>query len=202
LKIGIVGGTFDPPHYAHLILAEHARDELQLDLVLFVPAGVPPHKDSTRTSIDHRLAMLELAIGDNPAFHISRVDIDRPPPHYSVDMVRLIASQYPNSQFRFIIGEDSFLDLPTWKTPLQIVERGNVKIAVMNRPGIEGELDRHLHDETLPGLAEHIIILSSRMVEISSTEIVRRLRENRSVRYLLPDSVLGYIEQHRLYLES
>jgi nicotinate-nucleotide adenylyltransferase len=199
LKIGIVGGTFDPPHYAHLILAEHARDELQLDLVLFVPAGVPPHKDSTRTSIEHRLTMLELAIGDNPAFRISRVDIDRPPPHYSVDMVRLIASQYPNSEFRFIIGEDSFRDLPTWKTPLEIVSEGNVKIAVMSRPGVEGERDRHLHDVTLPGLAEHIIILSSRMVGISSTEIVRRLREKKSVRYLLPDPVLVYIEQHSLY---
>lgn len=199
MNIGILGGTFDPPHYAHLILAEHARDELQIDLVLFVPAGVPPHKDSTRSSIEHRLAMLELAIRDNPAFRISRVDIDRPPPHYSVDMVRLISSQYPNAEFRFIIGEDSFRDLPTWKTPLQMVAGGNVKIAVMTRPGVEGKIDPHLHDATLPGLAEHLIILSSRMVEISSTEIVQRLRENKSVRYLLPDSVLVYIQQHGLY---
>lgn len=198
-RIGIIGGTFDPPHYAHLILAEHAREELDLECVLFVPAGVPPHKDSTRTPAAHRLEMLALATADNAFFQISRVDIDRPPPHYSVDMVRRLRSQYPNASFHFIIGEDSFRDLPRWRTPLEIVADGSVKIAVMSRPGVEAELDPTMHETTLPGLAQHIVVLSSRMVEISSTDIVRRLREGKSVRYLLPDRVLAYIQHHQLY---
>jgi nicotinate-nucleotide adenylyltransferase len=198
-RIGIVGGTFDPPHYAHLILAEHAREELDLDHILFVPAGMPPHKDSTRTPTEHRLAMLSLAVAGNAHFSISQIDIHRPPPHYSVDMVRLLRQQYPNARFHFIMGEDSFRDLPTWRTPLEMVADGVVTFAVMTRPGVEGEIDPAMHENVLPGLAGHIHVLASRMVEISSTDIVRRLREGKSVRYLLPEAVLAYIEQHHLY---
>ncbi|HEX2621356.1 MAG TPA: nicotinate-nucleotide adenylyltransferase [Phototrophicaceae bacterium] len=201
-RIGIVGGTFDPPHYAHLILAEHAREELDLDRVLFVPAGQPPHKDSTRTPVEHRLAMLRLATADNPAFEISRVDIDRSPPHYSVDMVRILRDQYPAARLYFIMGEDSFRDLPTWKNPLAMVEHEVVQLAVMCRPGIDdGEPTTApaMHEAVLPGLAQHVTMLASRMVEISSTDIVRRLKEGKSVHYLLPEAVLTYIVEHHLY---
>jgi nicotinate-nucleotide adenylyltransferase len=197
--IGILGGTFDPPHEAHLILAEHARVELELDQILFVPAGVPPHKDSTRLPAHHRLAMLELATAGNQHFSISRVDLDRPAPHYSIDMVRLLVSQYPNAEFRFIIGADSFRDLPTWHNPLGIVSGQAIKLAVMTRPDVL--IDPGMHEVILPGLATHVIILPSRMVDISSSDIVRRIRAGKSVRYLLPDAVLSYIEQHQLYKE-
>lgn len=201
--IGIVGGTFDPPHYAHLILAEHAREELDLTRVLFVPAGVPPHKDSTRTPVEHRQAMLNLAIHDNPAFEISYVDIERPAPHYSVDMVRILRGQYPAAKLYFIMGEDSFRDLPTWNNAMEMVVDNDLALVVMRRPGIPSPgippTSEDMHEDVLPGLSAYVTILTSRMVEISSSDIVRRLREGKSVHYLLPDSILAYIEQHNLY---
>ena len=114
-RIGILGGTFDPPHVGHLILAQHALEALDLDVVLFVPAGDPPHKrDAYKTPVDHRVAMLALAIGPNPGFSLSRVDVDRPGPHYSVDMVRLIGEQHPDADLYFVMGGDSLRDLPRW----------------------------------------------------------------------------------------
>jgi nicotinate-nucleotide adenylyltransferase len=192
-KIGIMGGAFDPPHYAHLILAEHAYDELGLDKVLFVPTGASPHKDRNRTSVDHRLAMLRLAVEGNPRFEISRADIDRPGPHYSVEMVALLRSQYPDDEFTFIMGEDMFNDLPNWKRATELFSHGNLPVAVMRRLGSKSDL-RH---EMFAGLV--VIKLASPLVEISSTAIVQRIQSGLSIRYLLPDAVLDYIEKNRLY---
>jgi nicotinate-nucleotide adenylyltransferase len=195
--IGIYGGTFDPPHYAHLYLAEFACDALALSKVLFVPAGTPPHK-STRSDVQHRLKMLELAIRDNPTFHISRVDLDRPAPHYSVDMVTLLRQQYPDAHFEFLIGGDSFRDLPSWRTPDEIVA-DRTRFVVMPRPGVDTPMRPDLHDKRFPGLSEKVMFLPTRLLHIASTDIVAELRAGRSVRYLLPDAVLDYIEQHHLY---
>jgi nicotinate-nucleotide adenylyltransferase len=195
--IGIYGGTFDPPHYAHLYMAECACDALALSKVLFVPAGSPPHK-SARNDPQHRLAMLELAIQHNPAFHISRVDLDRPAPHYSVDMIALLRQQYPDAQFEFLIGGDSFRDLPTWRTPQAIVA-DRTRFVVVPRPGTEAQMRPDLHDEIYPGLSEKVLILPTLLLDVASTAIVAELRAGRSIRYLLPDAVLDYIEQHHLY---
>lgn len=196
---GIVGGTFDPPHYAHLILAEHAREELNLHRVLFVPAGIPPHKDHTRLPVEHRLALLHLAIDDNPDFEISRVDIDRPGPHYSIDMVNLLRDQFPGVEFTFVMGEDMFNDLPNWKRAEGLFTDGRLKVAVMRRLGSMGVLRADAHEDTLPGLARNVTMLSSPLIEISSTDIVRRIRDGHSVRYLLPEAVLAYIQEYNLY---
>lgn len=198
-RFGIVGGTFDPPHYAHLILAEHAREELDLERVLFVPAGIPPHKEYTRLSVEHRLNMLQLAIEDNPVFAISRVDVDRPGPHYSIDMVNLLREQYPGVEFTFIMGEDMFNDLPNWERAEGLFTDGRLKVAVMRRLGSMGVLRADAHEDTLPGLALTVTMLASPLIEISSTDLVRRIREGRSARYLLPDAVLMYIQEHNLY---
>ncbi len=195
--IGIYGGTFDPPHYAHLYLADFARDALGLSKVLFVPAGDPPHK-STRSTPQHRVAMLELAIRTNPAFQISRVDLDRPAPHYSVDMITALRQQYPSAHFEFLIGGDSFCDLPDWRTPDQIVA-DRTRFVVIPRPGTESRMRADLHDHLYPGLSRKVIILSTQLINISSSHIVSELRTGHSVRYLLPDVVLDYIDQHRLY---
>ncbi len=198
-RIGIVGGTFDPPHFAHLILGEHAHEELQLDRVLYIPAGTPPHKTHTRTPVDHRLAMLNIALRDNARFEINLVDVNRPGPHYSIDMVTLLRSQFPEAEFTFIMGEDMFNDLPNWKRADGLFTGGALPVAVMRRLGEKGVLRPDMHEAIFPGMAETVTMLRSPLVEISSTNIVERIRQGLSARYLLPDAVLDYIHQHKLY---
>jgi nicotinate-nucleotide adenylyltransferase len=200
LKLGIVGGTFDPPHIAHLILGEHGWEELHLDQVLYIPAGTPPHKDHTRTPAHHRAAMTKIAIQDNPHFALNRVDLDRPGPHYTIDMVGLLEQQFPGAQFTFIMGEDMFRDLPNWRNADGLFTSGSINVAVMRRLGVKGELRADQHERVLPGLASNVTMLRSPLVEISSTDVVRRLRQKDSVRYIVPDPVLDYIRNHRLYV--
>ncbi|TVR23427.1 MAG: nicotinate (nicotinamide) nucleotide adenylyltransferase [Anaerolineaceae bacterium] len=199
-RIGILGGTFDPPHYAHLILAQHAYEELRLDHVLFVPAGQPVHKGE-RTAIVHRVNMLLLALGDDtPHFVLSRVEIDRPGPHYTVDTIQIIRHQNPDAELFFLMGGDVYRDLPNWERPRQMFQSAKLAVAVTRRPGY-GDLDVSLdmHHEAVPELESHALMLSSPLVEFSSTDIVDRLRAGRSVRYMLPDVVLEYIREHKLY---
>lgn len=197
-RIGILGGTFDPPHLGHLILGEYAVDALRLTRVLFLPAADPPHKrDRAKTPLAHRLAMLALALADNEHFALSRVDVDRPGPHYSVDAVKILLQQYPGAEFFFIIGGDSLRDLPTWHRPAELIEL--CRLAVMRRPG--DNLTSDLHNTILPRLSERLVMMETPVLEISSTDIVQRIRQGKSVRYLVPDAVLAYIAQHRVYEE-
>ena len=192
-KIGILGGTFDPPHIGHLVLAQYAVSALDLECVYFVPAADPPHKSQLRYEIEHRLPMLELAIAGNEYFVISRVDIDRPGPHYTVDMVRILQAQQPETDFYFLMGGDSLHNLPTWYQPQALMDL--VKMAVVARLGTE--IDEDLL--AIPGLAERVTVIDSPLLGFSSTEIAVRLEAGKSVRYLVPDSVLEYIKEHRLY---
>lgn len=202
-RLGVLGGTFDPPHIAHLILAQHAYEELDLTKVLFVPAGQPPHKDGTRTAIEDRMRMLELALDDDERFGISRVDVDRPGPHYTIDMVCILQEEYSDAELFFIMGEDSYRDLPNWERPQEMFERCKLAVAVMGRPGFRGDqLHLDMHEDVIPGLEEHAMMLSSPLVEISSTDIVERVSKGKSIRYMVPDSVLEYIAQRGLYEEN
>jgi nicotinate-nucleotide adenylyltransferase len=195
-RVGILGGTFDPPHIGHLILAEYARDTLDLERLLFVPAADPPHKrDEHKAAIEHRLAMLKLAIADNPRFEISRVDIDRPGPHYSVDMVRVIGEEYPDAELYFVMGGDSLTDLPRWHRPAEFIQQ--CKLVVMRRP--DENVHAEMHDAILPGLSERVVMIDAPLVGISSTLIADRVGQGQTIRYLVPDSVLSYIVQNRLY---
>ncbi|MDX1993780.1 MAG: nicotinate-nucleotide adenylyltransferase [bacterium] len=199
-RIGILGGTFDPPHHAHLILGQHAYEELRLTKVLFVPAGIPPHKDTTRTPVEHRVAMLKIALDDIPYFELSRVEIDRPGPHYTIDTMKIIREKYPDAQLFFIMGGDVFRDLPNWERPQELFAEAQLAVAVMRRPGKDGyDLRPDMHENAIPGLADHTLILNSPLVEFSSTDIVDRLTHGKSVRYMVPESVLAYIAQHGLY---
>lgn len=202
LTFGIIGGSFDPPHYAHLVLAEHASQELHLDKVLFVPAAQPPHKSMTRTTVEHRVAMVELAIADNEKFELSRVDVDREGPHFTVDMIDILRTQNPDVDFVFIMGEDMFNSLPTWKRAESLFTGGALPIAVMRRLGEQGTLQPDKHDDVFPGLSGAVTMLRSPLLEISSTDVVNRLQQGYSARYLLPDVVLAYIDAHQLYLED
>lgn len=195
-RVGILGGTFDPPHLGHLILAEYAVDALNLSCLLFVPAGNPPHKKHEHnTPVEHRLAMLKLAVGSNSRFTLSRVDVDRPGPHYSLDMVQIIQQQYPGSELYFVMGGDSLRDLPRWHRPADLIRL--CKLAVMHRPS-DGARP-YMHEDVLPGLAERVVMIDAPLIGISSTEIVNRLRKGLSVRYLVPDAVLNYILTHNVY---
>lgn len=196
-RIGILGGTFDPPHIGHLVLAEFARNALELDGVWFVPAASPPHKpQGVRTEALHRLAMVERAIIGNAAFSVSRADIDRPGPHYTIDLMRLLRSENPHAAFTFIMGGDSLRDLPRWSRPHQLIELCD--FAVMHRPGID-DVRADMHAAILPGLAARVTMIEASLLDLSSTVIVERVRAGQSVRYLIPDGVLDYLQTHHLY---
>jgi nicotinate-nucleotide adenylyltransferase len=199
MRIGVLGGTFDPPHYGHLNLAEQARDQLHLDRVLWVPAAVPPHKQgATITPVEARLSMLQLALAGNSAFEISRVDIDRPGPHYSVDMLELLAGQNPQTELCFLIGGDSLRDLPTWHEPARLLRL--VVLVVMRRPGAVYELEGL--EQSIPGVQAHTLFLHAPMIDISARDIRCCVADGRSIRYLLPDSVIEFIAEHRLYTKQ
>lgn len=196
-RIGILGGTFDPPHMGHLILAEYTRERLQLDHVLFVPVGNHPHKDQTRIEVNHRLAMLTLAVADNEAFTISDVDLHRPGPHYSADTVQLIQEDYPAAELFFVMGGDNWRSLPTWKRADDLYR--HAQLAVMKRA--DEDISPDMHNDIFPGIEKRVRIIDTPLLSIwlSSTHVVDRIRDGLSVRYLVPDAVLNYIEKHDIY---
>lgn len=196
-RLGIYGGTFDPPHLGHLILAETAADTLRLDRVLFVPAGTPPHKAAAtlRSAAEHRLAMVRLAIESNSRFALSRVDLDRPGPHYSVDMLHLLRDEHRGAELFFLIGADSLADLPTWSRPRELI--GLACLGVMRRPGAAPDLDAL--EREIPGLRRRTVWLDAPTIDIAASDLARRIAAGRSVRYQVPDDVCLYIEEHGLY---
>ncbi len=197
MKLGVLGGTFDPIHMGHLLLAEQARDQLALQQVLFVPAGSPPHKPAQPVTLDHhRLAMVERAIAGHPAFAVSRVDLDRSGPSYTVDTLQLLRAEWgPAAQLYFILGADSLVELSTWHQPQRVLDQA--RLAVAERPGIE--IDLPALEKELPGLAATIDWLSMPQVEISARDIQRYVRAGRSIRYQVPAAVETYIYKHGLY---
>ncbi|MBN1641508.1 MAG: nicotinate-nucleotide adenylyltransferase [Anaerolineae bacterium] len=197
MRIGVIGGTFDPIHLGHLIVAEEARTRLGLSQVVFVPAGQPPHKRAhALTSPDQRVEMVQLAIADNEAFGLSRVDVDRPGPCYTVDTIGLLQSAWGDEvEIYFLIGSDSLADLPVWYQPQRLLRLCTV--VAIERPGYPPDLDRL--ERRLPGAAAQIVLLRAPTLDISATEIRERVRSGRSIRYLVPDGVAHYIYQRHLY---
>jgi len=197
-RIGILGGTFDPPQMGHLILGEYTREALPLDHVLFVPVADHPQKlDSTRQPIEHRLAMLKLAVEDNPNFSISTVDIDRPGPHYSADTVQIIQQQHPDAELYFVMGGDNLRNLPTWKRAKELYE--SCRLAVMKRA--DEDIAPDMHQDIFPGLAGKVDMIDVPLLSIwlSSTHVVERIKNGKSIRYLVPDKVLDYIHREGIY---
>ena len=196
-RIGIFGGTFDPPHLGHLILASEARAHLQLDRLLWVLTSVPPHKlGQTITPVEDRLAMLQLAIADEPAFRVSRVDIDRPGPYYSADTVKLLSKQHPGAGMVFLIGGDSLHDLTTWHDPGELVAACD-EIGVMRRPGTR--LDLANLEKKIPGLTAKVRFVDAPLLEIASHEIRKRATEGQPFRYYVPPAVYEYIVEKGVY---
>jgi len=196
-RIGLFGGTFDPPHLGHLILASEAQSQLELDRLLWILTPEPPHKqDQLITPVEDRLAMVQLAIADNPAFELSRVELDRPGPHYTLDTIKLIAEKNPGADIVPIIGEDSLRDLPTWHEPQQLVYACHW-IGVMRRPHDESSLEEL--ESQIPGISSKVHYVDAPLLEIASREIRNRIAEGKTVRYYLPHPVYEYINQHHLY---
>jgi len=196
-RLGIFGGTFDPPHLGHLILVDEAQSQLCLERVLWVLTPDPPHKeDQQLTALAHRLDMLTAAISDNPSFHISRVDIDRPAPHYAVDTVRLLAEACSRDELIYLMGGDSLHDLPAWHTPRQFVEACD-GIGVMRRPGDRVALKSL--ENALPGLTQKVRFIEAPLLEISSSDIRLKASQGKPIRYYLPPPVYQIIQERKLY---
>lgn len=198
---GILGGTFDPVHYGHLAVAEDVRETLGLERVLFVPAGIPPHKpDRLITPPAHRVAMVELAIAGNPAFALSRVEVDRTGPSYAADTVELLiaeaAADGRSSAFVFIMSADAFALLHTWHEPERLLRA--CRLAVVPRPGHRTP-GRPWVAEHFPGLEDRVLFPAGPDLGHSASAIRARVAAGRSIRYLVPPAVAAYIAEHDLY---
>lgn len=196
-RLGIFGGTFDPPHVGHLILAAEARDQLDLDRTIWVLTPDPPHKRGKQiSSMSHRLSMVEMAIQEDDGFSLSHVDIDRPGPHYAVDTVKLLKKHYPDHALTYLMGGDSLHDLPEWYKPQEFLNTLN-GIGVMRRPG--DEIDLSELTRKLPQLKEKLNFVTAPLLEISAEQIRRRAAEKRAYRYYLLPRIYHYIDTHRIY---
>src|SRR5689334_1297921 len=195
MRLGLYGGTFDPIHLGHLILAEQCREACGLDRVWLIVAGSPPHKPGGRTPVGHRLEMVRIAIAGHSAFAASDIEAKRPGPHYSVETLEAIRRDHPDDELFFLIGADSLADLPTWREPERIARLAT--IVVVNRPGIE-EVDPERLPDFGPG-SFPLAWVSIPPVGIASSDLRRRRAEGRSIRYMVPRGVEAYIEAHGLY---
>lgn len=195
-RIGLLGGTFDPPHYGHLWLAETARGSLQLDRVLFLPVGTPPHKTELQiTAKSHRLAMIKLAIGNNSHFVLDTTDIEREPPHTTAELLPLLKRKYANAELWLLVGADSLRDFPDWHQPGTVI--AHCRLAYLPRPGIDVDLESLR--TAIPGIEFAIDHLTGPTFSLSSTQIRDRTRQGQSIRYLTPTSVRQYIGDAQLY---
>ncbi|MPZ49176.1 MAG: nicotinate-nucleotide adenylyltransferase [Dehalococcoidia bacterium] len=190
MRLGVFGGTFDPLHTGHLILAEASREQLQLDRVLFIPAGDPWRKsDREITPASQRLDMVRLATADNPNFEVDDCEVAHEGPSYTVDTLRSLSQRLPEAELYLILGEDALADLPNWRDPAGIASQA--MIAVVPRGGIGMPW--------LPFPASRLLRVEMPYIGISATELRRRSRRGLSLRYLVPAAVEAYIREQGLY---
>jgi nicotinate-nucleotide adenylyltransferase len=195
--IGIMGGTFDPIHYGHLVTAEIARSKFALDKVVFVPSGHPPHKQSVPGHAEQRLLMTLLATVTNPFFQVSRIEVDRTGPSYTYDtLTEFRQLSGPGSKFYFITGADAVLEMLTWHNAEQMIDLCSFIAAT--RPGYPLTDVRRLPENFL----KKIEMMQVPALSISSTDIRLRIREGRPIKYLLPEAVETYIYKQGLYLQD
>lgn len=195
-RLGFLGGTFDPPHIGHLLLAETARQQLELERVYFLPAGEPPHKEEEQISpVAKRMRMTEIAIASNPYFALDAVDAERPAPHYTATLLPLLHERYPDSEIWLLIGGDSLRDLPAWHKPQEVLAK--CRLATLPRPGAIINWDDL--EAAVPGVQKAVTMLDGPNIAVSSTRIRQWAAAGRSLRYLVPPEVQAFIVQERLY---
>ena len=197
MRVGIFGGTFDPVHQGHMIVAEQVMSELHLDHVVFVPGGIPPHKDasSVRANAEDRFAMVKVAVAGNAKFSVDRVEVDAGRPMHSVETVSIFKERSPKDEWFFITGADEVANLLAWKEPDRLLEQ--VVMVAATRPGYD--LSRLDHLEAALRNFDRIFPVECTRVDISATGIRRRMLQGKSIRYLVPEGVYEIIEQRRLY---
>lgn len=198
-KIGIMGGTFNPIHYGHLFMAEQAYEQMELDKVLFMPSNNPPHKDNgVIISNEHRSTMVELAINGNPHFGLSTMEMDRKGITYTADTLRMLNAEQLNTEYYFIIGADSFFNLNKWREPENIFKL--CTLLVFERDLVDKDKMVN-HYRYLSSIYPYIKLefLSMPTIQISSNNIRQRINDNNTIRYYVPDKVLAYIIEHKLY---
>jgi nicotinate-nucleotide adenylyltransferase len=196
MNIGILGGTFDPIHIGHLVIAEEARIKLGFNEVLFVPAGQPWRKlDRNITPADQRVEMVRRAIADNPHFKLCTLEVERPGPSYTVDTLTILRGQLGSeASLFFILGRDTLAELPLWKEPKEVVQLCRLVVP----PRLGSKDLKHLAT-AIPGLLDKVIQLDMPVIGISSAEIRQRLAQGLTIRYLVPLPVSRYIQDHKLY---
>jgi nicotinate-nucleotide adenylyltransferase len=200
MRVGIFGGTFDPVHTGHLLVAEQGREQGRLDEVWFVPAAHPPHKNEPAlTRFEQRVEMLALAVAGNPAFRIEELEKERPGPSYTADTLAELRRRYPSHEYLLLVGSDTLVDLPNWHQPLRVLEQAGLLVTA--RPGsavlTAKELRARLHaPEEMPLRLEAI---EMPRIDISSRDLRRRASAGRSLRYFLPRAVECYIHDKQLY---
>jgi nicotinate-nucleotide adenylyltransferase len=199
VNIGVLGGTFDPIHIGHLVVAEEARLKLGFREVLFVPAGQPWLKlDRNITSVVHRVEMVRRAIADNPHFKLCTLEVKRPGPSYTVDTLTMLRKQLGSeASLFFIIGRDTLAELPLWKEPEKLIQLCRLVVA----PRLGSKDLKHL-ETAIPGLLEQVMQLDMPVIEISSSGIRRRIAQGLTIRYLVPAEVEKYITEQKVYSTS
>jgi nicotinate-nucleotide adenylyltransferase len=191
MDIGLFGGSFNPPHVAHLVVAEVARDQFGLDEVWWIPNATPPHKSQDElASVDHRVEMTRRAVADNPAFRLCNLEVERAGTSYTIETVRALQDKHPDTDFGLLIGSDSLDHFGEWHRPEEIAER--VPLVVYKRPGVIEVVPE-------PRFANHVRFVAAPVMEVSGTEIRSRRRAGRSIRYLVPEAVRTYIDKRGLY---
>jgi nicotinate-nucleotide adenylyltransferase len=200
MRVGIFGGTFDPPHLGHLILAAEAVQQMRLEKVLWVLTPDPPHKLGHEIRPwNQRLKLVQAAISENTTFEISRVDIDRPGPHYAVDTLDLLAQNNPGIELFYLMGGDSLRDLPTWYRPVDFLKACG-GLGVMRRPSSKTDLSAL--EGLLPGISQRVQFIQAPLIEVSSTDIRERIDSGRTYRYFLPQPVYQIITESCMYTKS
>lgn len=198
LKVGIMGGTFNPVHFGHLILAENAFDAFELDKVIFIPSGDPPHKKGDKViSKEHREKMTQLAIEDNKHFDISMIELNRGGYSYTVDTLSALKSESPNNQYYFIVGADSLVNIMTWKEPEKIFNLCELIVAA--RGAIDCEKIAEIKEAYEVKYNITIHSLEMPIIDISSTDIRKRVEEGRTIKYFVPKDIEHYIYMNQLY---
>jgi nicotinate-nucleotide adenylyltransferase len=193
---GVLGGAFDPVHFAHLAIGEQAREALGLAGVLFVPVGRPSHKSEPVATAEQRMTMLELATADNPHFVVSRVELDRPGESYSVDTAQRLLDEEPSRELVFILSAESASYLPEWREPERLLDMAQV--AVVPRLG-HADLSREWLAAHFPGREQRFSFVATSHLGHSSSDVRARMAAGRSIRYLVPPAVEAYIGEHGLY---
>jgi nicotinate-nucleotide adenylyltransferase len=196
MKIGIIGGTFDPPHIGHLVIAEQAYFQLGLDVVWFAPVGQPPHKTNNRVSpVTHRIEMTRLSIKGNPHFILSTADVDRPAPHYITVLFDMLVAQQPDTEWHLIIGADSLTEMPRWYQPQRLLQLTRLAVAAR----VTAQPDMDTLETALPGIGARVDWLDCPMIDLASRELQRRVVAGLPIRYMVHEDAENYITSYHLY---